>query len=199
MFLVDVARYKENAIPLALFDNGKKISLDFLCITAENRSYADPGVLRVYDVCSIVDLFRLDNVQVQRDPYQFGVLVPQVVHAGRGEIHKADHKRGIHRLAGVHQRRAHCPPGVAVERPEDGVLHEDAPNQCRMRWLCVPQNAIIYIFNKLYDLYLKSSIPVKNINLSSINEQAVLDGFDSYCLLFNLSNPARARLVTHSR
>lgn len=52
MFLVDVARYNEKIIPLALFDNSKKINLDFLCITAESLSYADPGVLRVYDVWS---------------------------------------------------------------------------------------------------------------------------------------------------
>lgn len=50
MFLVDVARYKENTLPLNIFDSNKKVSLDFLCITAEQVAYADPGVLRVYDV-----------------------------------------------------------------------------------------------------------------------------------------------------
>ena len=50
MFLVDVVRYKESTIPLALFDTNKKISLHFLCITAERMNYSDPGVIRVYDV-----------------------------------------------------------------------------------------------------------------------------------------------------
>ena len=50
VFLVDVARFKENTIPLNLFDTGKKINLDFLCVTTERLSYADPGVIRVYDV-----------------------------------------------------------------------------------------------------------------------------------------------------
>ena len=55
MFLVDIARYKENTLPLNIFDSSKKVSLDFLCITADTVSYADPGVIRVYDVgsCSI--------------------------------------------------------------------------------------------------------------------------------------------------
>lgn len=50
MFLVDIARYKENTLPLNIFDTNKKVSLDFLCITADTVSYADPGVIRVYDV-----------------------------------------------------------------------------------------------------------------------------------------------------
>ena len=50
VFLVDVARFKENTISLNLFDTGKKINLDFICITTERLSYADPGVIRVYDV-----------------------------------------------------------------------------------------------------------------------------------------------------
>ena len=50
VFLVDVVRYKESTISLALFDTNKKISLDFLCITAERMNYSDPGVIRVYDV-----------------------------------------------------------------------------------------------------------------------------------------------------
>ena len=49
--------------------------------------------------------------------------------------------------------------------------------------------------NKLYDLYLKKSIPVKNINISQINEQAVLDDYNAYCVLFNLTGPVRTRLV----
>ena len=55
MFLVDIARYKENTLPLNIFDSSKKVSLDFLCITADTVSYSDPGVIRVYDVgsCSI--------------------------------------------------------------------------------------------------------------------------------------------------
>lgn len=61
MFLVDVARFKESVIPLNLFDVGKKVSLDFLCITAERVSYADPGMLYVYDVAieTIWMMFRL--------------------------------------------------------------------------------------------------------------------------------------------
>lgn len=61
MFLVDVARFKESVIPLNLFDVGKKVSLDFLCITAERVSYADPGMLYAYDVVigAIWMIFRL--------------------------------------------------------------------------------------------------------------------------------------------
>lgn len=50
VFLVDVARMRESVIPLNVFDNSKKIFLDFLCITAERDVYNDPGVIRVYDV-----------------------------------------------------------------------------------------------------------------------------------------------------
>lgn len=62
VFLVDVVRMKDSVIPLNVFDNSKKIFLDFLCITAEKVSYNDPGVIRVYDVHSIshsVDFIRL--------------------------------------------------------------------------------------------------------------------------------------------
>ncbi|KAM7452938.1 hypothetical protein BLSTO_06321 [Blastocystis sp. subtype 1] len=59
-------------------------------------------------------------------------------------------------------------------------------------------NAIIFILNKLYDLYLKKSIPVKNISLSQISEQAVLNNYNAYCLLFNLTGPVRARLLSAS-
>ena len=104
MFLVDVARYNEKILPLSLFDNGKKISLDFLCITAERLSYADPGVLRVYDVRTDVSIDHLDNLPVQRNPYRPGVLLPQLVHAGRSEIHKAKHQRWIRGLPELHQR-----------------------------------------------------------------------------------------------
>lgn len=41
---------RESVIPLNVFDNSKKIFLDFLCITAERDVYNDPGVIRVYDV-----------------------------------------------------------------------------------------------------------------------------------------------------
>jgi len=51
VFLIDVARFKESVIPLALFDSGKKIGLDFIFITAEKLNYSDPGVIRVYNVC----------------------------------------------------------------------------------------------------------------------------------------------------
>ena len=55
---MDVARFKESTIPLALFDTNKKISLDILFLTAERLNYSDPGVIRVYDVNSdiIIDI-----------------------------------------------------------------------------------------------------------------------------------------------
>ena len=37
---------------------------------------------------------------------------------------------------------------------------------------------------------------MKNINLSQISEQAVLNNYNAYCLLFNLTGPVRARLVS---
>ena len=56
MFLIDVARFKESVIPLALFDSGKKIGLDFIFITAEKLNYSDPGVIRVYNVLFLYSL-----------------------------------------------------------------------------------------------------------------------------------------------
>ena len=57
IFLIDVARYKESTIPLALFDTNKKISLDFLFITADKLNYSDPGVIRVYDVLISINYY----------------------------------------------------------------------------------------------------------------------------------------------
>ena len=54
---MDVVRFREPAISLNLFDSQKKISLDFLCITAENVSYSDPGVIRVYDVFTVFSIY----------------------------------------------------------------------------------------------------------------------------------------------
>lgn len=57
------------------------------------------------------------------------------------------------------------------------------------------QNAIIYILNKLFELYLKSSLPVKNINMSSVNDQGALNDVDSTCTLFSFSKHRAARAV----
>lgn len=62
-------------------------------------------------------------------------------------------------------------------------------------WYSNDQNAIIYILNKLFELYLKSSLPVKNINISSVNEQGALNDVDSTCTLFSFSQHRAARAV----
>lgn len=40
---------------------------------------------------------------------------------------------------------------------------------------------------------------MKNISLSQISEQAVLNNYNAYCLLFNLTGPVRARLVRNEK
>ena len=57
MVVVVSVRKREPAISLNLFDSQKKISLDFLCITAENVSYSEPGVIRVYDVFPVFSIY----------------------------------------------------------------------------------------------------------------------------------------------
>ena len=81
MFLVDVARFKESILPLNLFDVGKKVCLDFICITAERVSYADPGALHVYDVFYISWECHLDHYQMQRAKHRISFFSPEEMHA----------------------------------------------------------------------------------------------------------------------
>ena len=55
---------------------------------------------------------------------------------------------------------------------------------------------LVYILSKLTTLYLKKSLPVKNIDIASVNEQAALENADSFCLLFTPVS-SRARTVSH--
>lgn len=54
---------------------------------------------------------------------------------------------------------------------------------------------MIFIFSKLFDLYLKKSLPVKNIDIANITEQGTLDNADSLCLLFGVPT-TRSRAVS---
>ena len=62
--------------------------------------------------------------------------------------------------------------------------------------LFILQNGLIFIFSKLFDLYIKRSISIKNIDITSIAEQAALDNAESLCLLFGITNSSANRSRT---
>ena len=69
-------------------------------------------------------------------------------------------------------------------------------NVCNDQLNMIEQNGLIFIFSKLFDLYIKRSISIKNIDITSIVEQAALDNADSLCLLFGITNPNANRSRT---
>lgn len=64
----------------------------------------------------------------------------------------------------------------------------------RLRCLSHSQTSVIFILSKLFDLYLKKSIPLKNIDIAAIREQGTLDNADSLCILFGVPT-TRTRAV----
>ena len=170
VFLMDVVRFREPAISLNLFDSQKKISLDFLCITAENVSYSEPGVIRVYDITC--------KCNKTHTGLQFSLFKGSTL----GDV------RYIGQIGD---------PRSSDDSSEDHHVHLELQLSDKHIDICAKSllihNGIIYLLSKLCELYLKRPLALTNIDIDYVNEEATLNDADSMCLLFSSPSLLRAR------